>query len=47
MATLYDTWQAEAAAVDTAEVIPLASLVGVQYGAILAADAYLAAGDNR
>jgi hypothetical protein len=46
MARLYDTWQADAAAVDTAEVIPLASLVGVQYGAILAADAYLAAGSD-
>lgn len=42
MADLYGTWQDEAAAVDTTEVIPLASLVGVQYGAILAAAAHLA-----
>jgi hypothetical protein len=46
MTVLYDTWQAQAAAVDTAEVIPLASLVGVQYGAILAAAAYLTAGEE-
>jgi hypothetical protein len=41
-AALYATWQSEAAAVDRAEVIPIASLVGVQYGAVLAAAAHLA-----
>jgi hypothetical protein len=41
-AVLYATWQAEAAADDRAEVIPIASLVGVQYGAVLAAAAHLA-----
>ena len=38
---IYDGWQAEAAASNAAEVIPIASLVGVQYGAILAAAAHL------
>lgn len=38
---LYDAWQAEAAANDTAEVIPIAKLVGVQYGAILAAASHV------
>jgi len=42
MAELYDGWQKDAAATDTAEVIPIAALVGVQYGAILAAAAHLA-----
>lgn len=37
MATLYSRWQAEAAAVDSTSPIPLAALVGVQYGAVLAA----------
>ena len=37
MAALYSRWQAEAAAVDSTSPIPLAALVGVQYGAILAA----------
>ena len=36
---LYAAWQTEAAALDTAEVIPIAALVGVQYGAVLAAAA--------
>ena len=39
---LHATWQADAAADDRAEVIPIASLVGVQYGAVLAAAAHLA-----
>jgi hypothetical protein len=43
-AVLYAAWQAEAAAVDRAEVIPISSLVGVQYGTVLAAAAHLAAG---
>ena len=41
MRELYGSWQEEAAAANTAEVIPIASLVGVQYGAILAAAAHL------
>ncbi|GAA0956569.1 M14 family zinc carboxypeptidase [Frigoribacterium faeni] len=45
-AALYATWQAAAAAVDRAEVIPIASLVGVQYGAVLAAAAHLAAASD-
>jgi hypothetical protein len=34
---LYTQWQADAAEATTAEVIPIGRLVGVQYGAILAA----------
>ena len=45
MGELYDSWQAEEAAVAAAEVIPIASLVGVQYGAILASAAHLARQD--
>lgn len=36
MLSLYARWQEDAAQDDSAEVIPIASLVGVQYGAILA-----------
>lgn len=36
MHTLYTFWQEEAAEDNSAEVIPIASLVGVQYGAVLA-----------
>jgi hypothetical protein len=36
MLSLYTRWQEDAAQDDSAEVIPIASLVGVQYGAILA-----------
>lgn len=43
MDELYAEWQADAASVDTATVIPLEALVGVQYGAILATAAALAA----
>ena len=42
MLALYTRWQAEAAADDNADVIPIASLVGVQYGAILTGAAYFA-----
>ncbi|MCW4384693.1 M14 family zinc carboxypeptidase [Salinibacterium sp. SYSU T00001] len=42
---LYSEWLADAAVDDAdAEVIPVSTLVGVQYGAILAAAAHLAAG---
>lgn len=40
--TIYTRWQTDAAATDTAQVIPINKLVGVQYGAILAAAAFLA-----
>ena len=43
---LYTRWQADAAAVDTAEPIALAALVGVQYGAILATATHLAREGN-
>ncbi|GAB2448895.1 hypothetical protein HD599_001908 [Conyzicola lurida] len=39
--TLYTRWQTDAAAADTADVIPINKLVGVQYGAILAAAVHL------
>ncbi|WP_234031228.1 M14 family zinc carboxypeptidase [Mycetocola zhujimingii] len=42
MLSLYTGWQREAADDDNAEVIPISSLVGVQYGAILAGAAYFA-----
>jgi hypothetical protein len=42
--TVYATWIAEAADADEAEVIPVSALVGVQYGAILAAASHLADG---
>ena len=42
MLTLYTGWQLDAAADDTAEVIPISSLVGVQYGAILAGASHFA-----
>jgi hypothetical protein len=42
MDVLYARWQAEAADADGAEVIPISSLVGVQYGAILAAASTIA-----
>jgi hypothetical protein len=38
---VYSEWQTDAAAKDTAEVIPIATLVGVQYGAILAAASHV------
>jgi len=44
MAALYSRWQAEAAAVDSTSPIPLAALVGVQYGAILAAASVIPGG---
>lgn len=37
-----EEWQAEAAAADSSEPIPIAALAGVQYGAILAAASHLA-----
>jgi hypothetical protein len=42
MSELYAGWQEQAASADKTEVIPLSKLVGVQYGAILTAAAYLA-----
>jgi len=39
---LYTKWQTDAAAADTAQVIPINKLVGVQYGTILAAAVHLA-----
>ena len=44
MAALYSRWQAEAAAVDSTSPIPLAALIGVQYGAILAAASVIPGG---
>ncbi|MGV8881595.1 MAG: M14 family zinc carboxypeptidase [Rhodoglobus sp.] len=46
MEALYSRWQAEAAAVDSTTPIPLASLVGVQYGAILAAASVIPGGHD-
>lgn len=41
-AALYGEWQQRPARADAAEAVPIARLVGVQYGAVLAAAAYLA-----
>jgi hypothetical protein len=38
---IYTAWQDAAAAADTAVVIPIAKLVGVQYGAVLSAAAHV------
>ena len=40
---VYRAWVADAVATDDAEAMPLSALVGVQYGAILAAAFHLAA----
>lgn len=42
-AALYDEWQAQAAELQGTELLPIARLVGVQYGAVLTSAALLAA----